>query len=438
MNTTVHTPDLKSKLLANFKPAEGKPAALHSLRQEAIQHFDTLGFPTAKHEEWKYTDLKNLLKQDFPLPPPPAATPFSAEDLAAFTIQHPNANVLVFVNGVYQAELSTIVSPADVLTVTDFSSAQDIHADVVAQYFSKYAEFKSDAFTALNTAYAEHGAFIYVPANKVVEEPVFLYFIADASEQNVTAMPRNLFIAGRGSQVHIAETFHGRGSHASFTNIVTEVVVQDNARVNYYKLQNEGNAAYTIHTTQVHQSRDSYFSSTTVTLDGTLVRNNLNIVLDAPNCESYLYGLYLLDGSQHVDNHTLVDHAKPHSYSNELYKGILGGKSTGVFNGKIFVRKDAQKTNAFQSNRNILLSQNASMNTKPQLEIYADDVKCSHGATTGQLDKDMLFYLRARGIGEEKAKALLMYAFAADVIEHIAVDEVKQYVKAAISKRLPE
>jgi Fe-S cluster assembly protein SufD len=230
--------------------------------------------------------------------------------------------------------------------------------------------------------------------------------------------------------------FLSKGNQPSFTNIVTEIVVQENATVTYTKVQNESDQAYIIGTTQVYQARDSKFSATTVSLSAALIRNNLNIVLDAENCEANLFGLYMLNGSQHVDNHTLVDHAKPRSYSNELYKGIMDGKSTGVFNGKIYVRQDAQKTNAFQSNKNILLSKDASMNTKPQLEIFADDVKCSHGATTGQLDEDMLFYLRSRGIGTNEAKALLMYAFATDIINQIPLEAVRLYVERAIANRL--
>jgi Fe-S cluster assembly protein SufD len=251
-------------------------------------------------------------------------------------------------------------------------------------------------------------------------------------------MPRNLLVAGKNSQASVVEVYLTRGEGTSFTNIVTEIVVQENANLEHTKIQNEGSQAFNIGTTQVYQARDSKFFSVTISLNGAIIRNDLNIVLDDQNCEANLYGLYMPTGKTHIDNHSLVDHAKPHSYSNELYKGILDGKSTGVFNGKIFVRQDAQKTNAFQSNRNILLSKDASMNTKPQLEIFADDVKCSHGATTGQLDEDMLFYLRARGIGLDKARALLMYAFAGDVINQVKIEAVRHYIESAIASRLSE
>ncbi|QHT67589.1 Fe-S cluster assembly protein SufD [Rhodocytophaga rosea] len=437
-DTTLYQTDYKSKLVAAFENREkvADTAALYTRRQEAIRHFDRLGFPTTKNEEWKYTDVKNLLKKDFDFTPARNTPTIQPDKLHSLLIPDTDANVIVFVNGVFNSSLSNIISPAEELTIQDFSKATQTNTEIVEKYFGTLASYDKEAFTALNTAFARHGAFIHVPANKVVSKPVILYFIADSETQAAAAMPRNLFVASRNSQVTIVEAFLSKGNQPSFTNVVTEIVVQENANVTYTKIQNESEQSYNIGTTQVHQSRDSKFSAITVSLSGALIRNNLNIVLDAENCESHLYGLYMLNGSQHVDNHTLVDHAKPHSYSNELYKGIMDDKSTGVFNGKIFVRQDAQKTNAFQSNKNILLSKEASMNTKPQLEIFADDVKCSHGATTGQLDEDMLFYLRSRGIGVNEAKALLMYAFAADIINQISIEAIRLYVERVIANRL--
>jgi Fe-S cluster assembly protein SufD len=437
-DTTLYQTDYKSKLVAAFENREkaSNSAPLYARRKEAIQHFDRLGFPTTKNEEWKYTDVKNLLKRDFEIEPSRNTTPEELDGLKTLFIPDTDANIIVFVNGIFNPSLSQIISPAEELTIQDFSKAAESNKDIVEKYYATLAAYDKEAFTALNTAFARHGAFIHIPANKVVSKPVILYFIADTKTQSVAAMPRNLFVASRNSQVSVVEVFLSNSNQPSFTNIVTEIVVQENASVTYTKIQNESEQAYNIGTTQVHQSRDSKFSATTVSLSGALIRNNLNIVLDAENCESHLFGLYMLNGSQHVDNHTLVDHAKPHSYSNELYKGIMDGKSTGVFNGKIYVRQDAQKTNAFQSNKNILLSKDASMNTKPQLEIFADDVKCSHGATTGQLDEDMLFYLRSRGIGINEAKALLMYAFATDIINQIPIEAIRLYVEQAIANRL--
>jgi Fe-S cluster assembly protein SufD len=442
-DTAIYNTDFKSRLLTGFSQFEKElngntDSAIHARRREAIEHFDRLGFPTTKNEEWKYTDLKNLLKEDFDFIPNTQATALTASDIDKLVIPGTDANTLVFVNGVYQATLSTIHSSPDELVIKNFSEAYISHASVLDTYFAKLAGYTTNALVALNTAFAQNGTFIYVPSGKVVEKPVIIYHIADTSTGKPVAMPRNLLVAGKNSQASVVEVYLTRGEGTSFTNIVTEIVVQENASLEHTKIQNEGSQAFNIGTTQVYQARDSKFFSVTISLNGAIIRNDLNIVLDDQNCEANLYGLYMPTGKTHIDNHSLVDHAKPHSYSNELYKGILDGKSTGVFNGKIFVRQDAQKTNAFQSNRNILLSKDASMNTKPQLEIFADDVKCSHGATTGQLDEDMLFYLRARGIGLDKARALLMYAFAGDVINQVKIEAVRHYIESAIASRLSE
>ncbi len=438
---TIDKTDFKAKVLSYFDTfrqgaaQDVSPRALSALQQDAFKHFASQELPTTRHEEWKYTNLRNLLGHDFHFPAKAEATAVAASAVSSQLLPHGEANVLVFVNGFFRKDLSEIKSPADQLHVSDLDEAYAQYGETISTYFAQLAIYQQDVFTALNTAYARHGAFIHVPANKTVSLPVFLYFITDCTVDNLLLQPRNLFVIGRSAQVSVVEHFRTIGDKASFTNTITEIDVQENASVEHYKIQNEAEQAYHIGTTQVHQHRDSKFSSTTVSLNAALIRNNLNIVLDGENCESFLYGLYVLDGKTHVDNHTLVDHAKPHCYSNELYKGIMDGKSTGVFNGKIMVRPDAQKTNAFQSNRNILLSPDASMNAKPQLEIFADDVKCSHGATTGQLDNDMLFYLRSRGIGVDAAKALLMQAFAGDVLNHIRIEAVKNYVEEVIVNR---
>ena len=442
-DTTTYTTDLKSRLLSSFSQFEKElngsiSSPIHTRRKDALEQFDRLGFPTTKHEEWKYTDIKGLLKQDFDFAPINNGVSTSAYDLQDLLIPDAEANILVFVNGIYQVGLSKIVSPSQDIIIKDFTEAYTTHASVIDSYFAKFAAYNNNAFVALNTAFAQKGSFIYVPNNKIVEKPVIIYHIADTSAGKPVSMPRNLLVAGKNSQASVVEVYLTKGEGTSFTNTVTEIVIQENASLEHIKIQNEGSEAYNIGTTQVYQVRDSKFFSVTISLNGAIVRNDLNIVLDDQNCEANLYGLYMPTGKTHIDNHSLVDHAKPHSYSNELYKGILDGKSTGVFNGKIFVRQDAQKTNAFQSNRNILLSKEASMNTKPQLEIFADDVKCSHGATTGQLDNDMLFYLRSRGISLEKAKALLMHAFAADVVNQIKIEPVRHYIENAITSRLTE
>ncbi|WP_266367591.1 Fe-S cluster assembly protein SufD [Tellurirhabdus rosea] len=430
--------DLKSRLLSDFQTAEERmngesKSALHQLRREALQEFDRMGFPTLKHEEWKYTNVSSLVREAFDFNAPAAVT---AEDLEPLQINHLEGNILFFVNGRFQPQLSTIVSPASQLSIIPFAEAVKTMPDLIESYFAKYADYRDNAFTALNTAFANDGVVIHVPAGKTVEQPVVLRFISDARTANVASQPRNLFIAGKNSEVKVAESFRTMGDGASFVNVVTEIVLDEDARLDYYKIQNESDRAYHIGTTQVHQKDRSHFYSATVTLDGGFIRNNLNIALDGQHCEAFMYGMYFPNGRQHVDNHTLVDHRMPNSYSSELYKGILEDKATGVFNGKIFVRPDAQKTNAYQSCKNVVLSADAQMNTKPQLEIYADDVKCSHGTTTGKLDEEALFYLRSRGIPRDEAMALLMFAFAEDVIQNIRIDALREHLEKRIQDKL--
>ena len=434
MNNT----DLKTQLIADFKTAEGRmngeaKSAVHLVRQQALERFDKLGFPTIRHEEWKYSNVKNLVNQAFEFN---AVTNFSAKDLEEMSIPNLEGNILYFINGIYNTELSTIVSPDSELQILTFAEAAKAQPELVEQYFNKYSDYQDNAFTALNTAFAQNGVFVHVPDNKVVAQPVILRFISDARTLNVASQPRNLIVVGKRSEVQIAEAYRSFGDNASFTNAVTEFIVGEESNVHYYKIQNESDKSYHIGTTSVLQAGKSVFTANTVTANGGFVRNNLNIKIDGEYAEANMFGLYIPNGKQHIDNHTAVDHAKPNSNSNELYKGILKGKSTGVFNGKIFVRQDAQKTNAFQSCKNVLLSEDASMNTKPQLEIWADDVKCSHGTTTGQLNDDALFYMQARGISKDSARALLTLAFAQDVIDKFEIVAIKEYLQALIEEKI--
>ncbi len=429
---TVDKSPLAERLLATFDSVPKHNAVLTAIRLEALARFEALGFPTIRNEEWKYTNLKTLVSQDFT---PNAAGNVSADEMQKNLILTEKASVLVFVNGIYQPAFSKLTPEAEGIIVTTFGEAIEKHPELVEKHFAQYADYQKDALTALNTAFAQEGLFAYVPDNKVIETPVYVYFISDSQQQAPLSQLRNLIVAGKSSQAKFVTTFHTIGSQRSFTNLVTEIVVSENASVEYYSLQNETEQAYIIGTTQVQLARDSHFNSHTVSLNGALIRNNLNMVLAGSNIDAHMYGLYLLNGNCHVDNHTLADHQQPNSYSNELYKGILNGKSTGVFNGKIYVKPDAQKTNAFQSNRNLVLSKDASMNTKPQLEIFADDVKCSHGATVGQLDDEMLFYLRSRGISQQSAQALLMRAFADDVLQNMTLEDVHTHVDQWIAER---
>ncbi|MFM7055005.1 MAG: Fe-S cluster assembly protein SufD, partial [Bacteroidota bacterium] len=341
-----------------------------------------------------------------------------------------DVTLLVFENGLFQESLSSPL-PSD-YAIKNLASVR--HDAAVKQYLGKIAQLENESFVALNTAFVNDGVFIHVPAKKIVDKPVHILYVNSDKEPAIT---RNLIIAEPESSIQIFESYHSLDiACEGITTNVTEVVVKRNGNVTWVKAQLENELTSQISFTQVEQEQDSRFSSTIVTTGGHLVRNNLHIRLTGTNCNSYMYGLYLLSGEQLCDNHTLVDHAMPHCESNELYKGVLGGKSTGVFNGKIFVRQDAQKTNAYQSNKNILLSDDAQMNTKPQLEIFADDVKCSHGTTTGQLDDEALFYLRARGIGEQSARTLLNIAFAADVLDHIEMETLKQNLQSIAEEKL--
>jgi Fe-S cluster assembly protein SufD len=305
----------------------------------------------------------------------------------------------------------------------------ETNPEQVEPHLAQYASYRGHAFTALNTAFLEDGAFVSIARGKVVEEPIHLLFLSTTHGEGAVCHPRSLILAGEGSQATVIESYVGTGDDVYFTNAVTEIVAGPAAVVDHYKLQRESEEAFHVATLQVQQARNSTLSSHAVTLGGALVRNEVNAVLDDEGCTCTLNGLYLAAGRQHVDNHTVIDHARPRCTSHELYKGILDGQAHGVFNGKIYVRQDAQKTDAKQTNQTLLLSEDATINTKPQLEIYADDVKCTHGATVGQLDDEALFYLRTRGIDKEAARHLLTYAFANDVISRVKVAPVRAHLE---------
>ena len=430
--------EFKEQLLASFRDNEERmngerKAPLHQIRRAALKHFDQLGFPTIRHEEWKYSNVGGLLKQAFELD---ESTTLTADDLAPLEIPNLEGNLLYFVNGRYHPELSRITSPASQVQITSFASALKSEPELINAHFAQYANYQDNSFTALNTALASDGVVVRVPDNTVVEQPIILRFITDTRTKNIASQPRNLIVVGKNSELMLAESYRTLGEGASFVNVVTEIVLDRDTRMQYYKVQDETEKAYHIGTTQVNQTDNSHFYSATITLNGNFVRNNLNIRLNGQFAEAFMYGLYMPNGRQHVDNHTLVDHAMPNSYSNELYKGILDDNSTGVFNGKIFVRPDAQKTNAYQSCKNVVLSPGASMNTKPQLEIFADDVKCSHGTTTGQLNDEALFYMRSRGIPKDEARTLLLYAFSQDVLSQVKIQPIREYLERVVTAKL--
>ena len=408
---------------------------LNDIRDNAFTIFSRMGIPTVKHEEWKYTRISSLFNTAYEFTGSGEKL-VSVEDVNAIRLPgHGQANELIFINGKISFPLSKIVS-ADLVVIPLEEAAVNEYKQIVAKHFGHSANYLKDGINALNTAFIQGGVFIYVKKGKSLEQPVYIYNITDARTNNILSQPRSLVYVSENARVQLVETYNTIGSEASFTNQVMEIVVEKDAMMEYYKIQNESAHSHNVSTTHIRQVGKSYTHAVTISLDGGIVRNNLNIVLDAEYCESHLYGLYFQKGQSHIDNHTLVDNVKPNCFSNEFYKGIIDDNATAVFNGKIYVQPDAQKTNAYQSNKNVLLSDSASVNTKPQLEIFADDVKCSHGCTVGQLNEEGLFYLQSRGITEKNARALLLHAFAVDILEHIKPEPIRAYVDNLIAQRL--
>ena len=408
---------------------------VHQLRKQAIDVLKNTGLPGPKNEEYKFTNLTRALTRTFDFDTETSSFALVNEQIEDLKIRKLDAYQFVFLNGQFSPTLSDKIETEEV-TVLPFSDAIKRKEAQFQKYFGKKADFQNDAFIAMNTAFSMNGIYIEIADHVTLDKPIILYFVGDSTKSQLTYQIRNLVITGKSSRATIIEKFDTIGSHKSFSNVVNEFVVAENAHIQYFKLENDTEHTYHISNTVVTQENHSNFTANTIVLNGAMVRNNLNIILDGQGCEANMNGLYVLDGKSHVDNHTVVDHQQPNSNSNELYKGIMDGQSKGVFNGKIFVRQDAQHTNAFQSNKNVLLSDNATVNTKPQLEIWADDVKCSHGCTTGQLDEDALFYLQARGITKAKAKAMLLHAFASDVLEKIGNKAVIDHVETIITERL--
>lgn len=426
MSLTTTEKNLTSQVLGTV------PLPQDPVRLEALEFIQNNGFPTTKHEEYRHTPISRELEKNFNFSGDADAGQKTAS--ANFLIPGFEANILVFINGKFSEENSRRISPPSEFTVTDLATAVNTNA-VAKEHFARYANHRNDAFTAWNTAAWSEGVFIHVPDNAVVTRPIIIHHIHQTDAEAI-AVNRNLIVSGKNSQVTILEKFDSAGSGKYFLNLVTEVMVDENAEFNFYSIHNDSGNRYQYGLTEICQKRSSRVNTYSFTLNGKLIRNNLHLVMDGEGIESHMYGLYLIGDQTLADNHTVADHRKPNSYSNEMYKGIMEGNSRGVFNGKIFVRPQAQKTNAFQANRNILLTDKASVNTKPQLEIWADDVKCSHGCTSGQLDEEALFYLRTRGINKETAQAMMLYAFAGEIIDRIKDPQIKEFLDAVISERL--
>ncbi len=430
--------DIKNYYLNQFNEFEKslngeKSSDFHKIRKDAISKFAELTFPTQKDEEWKYTNISSLQKHNFS--PAAAKANVSSDTINKFLFDKMEHSLLVFVNGNYSLELSKLIDIPKGVVIGSLAEALKNNNPVVKKHLGKYAENENYFFTTLSSAFTKDGAFIYVPDGKVVGDPIHIIFITKSGSEKILTQPRNLFVAGKNSQVTIIEHYVSDEDCIYFTNSVTEIVADENAIVDHIKLQEESNNAFHIARMEVDQERSSNFSSHLISHGAEISRNDFNAKFNDEGSECMLNGLFMIGDEQLFDAHTMIDHAKPHCNSHEHYKGILQDRSKGVFNGKVMVRRDAQKTNAFQQNNTILLSDDAVMNTKPQLEIFADDVKCSHGATIGKLNDEAKFYLMSRGIGEDAATAILIHAFASDVITSIKITALRDYLEEIITKR---
>lgn len=431
--------ELKEKLVSSFLAFENKGvidlnSSIHNLRTEAIQSFEKEGFPTKKDEDWKYTNLKPLLKHDFNLFPSTNNT-VDYNAIKSYLLSDIESYNLVFIDGVFNSYLSSSTHEESDVCVLSSGLNKPKYKMILDNYFNKIAK-NSNSLTNLNTAFVREGAFINIPKNTVLSKPIQLLFFSTGSENEVLLQPRNLIIVGENSHVQIIERHQNLSNNTTLTNAVTEVFVNKRAIIDYYKIQSDTDDSSLLDSTYVLQKQQSVASVSTFSFGGKMTRNNLEFYHEGEYITSNLNGISILKGNQFIDNHTLVNHKFPNCESHELYKGIYADKSTGVFNGKVIVQKEAQKTNAFQQNDSILIENGASINAKPQLEIFADDVKCSHGCTIGQLDESTLFYMQTRGIPKKEAKALLLFAFGNDVVEKIKIRPLKSFISKLIAEKL--
>ena len=415
-----------------FNQIEQLKSTLSSERAEALSQFLAVGFPTKKDEEYKYTDLSEAVNKQYSLTPKQEFH-ITKEQLDQLHLGEEHFDFIVFVNGKFQKALSKIsVENAEFLTLNNaFSSNKDL----IEKCFNQIKP-KNTAFTALNDALYSDGFFLFVPKNTVIEKPIHLFYISENQDENVFYTTRNLLIVEEGAKVEVIESHHNFDETYTFTNSVTEIFVGKNAKADWHKLQNDSQTTYLVDSTFAKQERDSLATVNTFAFGGKLVRNNLDFIHTGENINSFMNGITIIGNEQLVDHHTAVHHNEPNCESYQNYKGVFKDKAHGVFNGKVFVNKIAQKTNAYQQNNNILLSEGATIDTKPQLEIFADDVKCSHGCTVGQLNDEALFYLRARGISKKEAQALLLYAFANDAMENIDIEPLKLKVAKLLAEKL--
>ncbi|MBI1374592.1 MAG: Fe-S cluster assembly protein SufD [Phycisphaera sp.] len=414
------------------------PAWLADLRRNAMERFEQLGFPTTKHEDWRFTNIKPIANTAFALCDGTASVP--ADEVDQYALGGISAARLVFVNGRYAAGLSLVRSLPTGVTLTSLAEAIATRDAELEPHLGRHADFTDDAFAALNTAFITDGAYLHVEAGVTVDGPIHLLFISTENANETTphvSHPRNLVVVDKGANVTVVESHVSHGDIASLSNGVTEFVVADGADAKHYLIERESESAFNVETLAFEQGAASRFESHSALFGGSIVRNNVRAKLIGEGAHSVINGLYMPRGKQHMDNHMRVVHAAPNCDSRQFYKGILDGESRGVFAGRIVVDQIAQKTDAKQSNRNLLLSDKAGTHAMPQLEIYADDVKCTHGATTGEIDPKHLFYLQARGIPVDVARSMLIYAFAHEVLDRMTVEPLREQLEVLLMQRLP-
>ena len=409
--------------------AAAAPAWLKEVRAQGIARFRALGFPTMKNEAWRFTSVAPLAETSFDLPHPPQEIPALAEIQPL--LLGTKSRRLVFVNGFLQRALSTPLG--DGVYLDGLAQALSDRPELVRAHLCRYAAFEDRTFCALNTAFLQDGAFVHVPAGTTVEEPIELLFLG---EGQVISQPHNVIVVERAARASVVETYASLRDGTYWTNAVTEIVAEDGARIDHHRVQRESPRAFHLGVTDTHQGRDSTVHVHAIAFGSALARHDLGSVMAGTGGTLILNGLYLLNGEQHVDHHTQIDHAAPHCESHEYFNGVLDGKSRGVFTGRIIVRPGAQKTDSKQTNNNLLLSSEAHADSQPQLEIYADDVKCTHGSTVGPLDPRALFYLRSRGVGEREARRLLTYGFGAEILERMAVAPLRAQLERVVRDRL--
>ncbi|WP_179348557.1 Fe-S cluster assembly protein SufD [Winogradskyella pacifica] len=427
---------LKEKLVSSFMAFEDTVdvhSSVHDIRTEAIKTFEAEGFPSKRQEDWKYTSLNSILKHDYSVFPK-HDNDIEFKDVKKYFIHDIDAYKIIFIDGKYASHLSQTTHDGLDVCLMSAALTKPKYKVIIDNYFNKIA--KKDGLSSLNTAFSMEGAYINIPKNKVVEKPIQIIHFSTGNEAAVMLQPRNLIVVNENSHVQIIERHQSLTDNPVLTNSVTEIFANKRAIVDYYKIQNDRQTASLIDNTFINQKQESLAKVHTFSFGGKLIRNNLEFYQNGERIDSTMKGITIIGDKQHVDHNTLVHHIEPNCESHQDYKGIFDDSSTGVFNGKVVVEKLAQKTNAFQANNNILISDKASINTKPQLEIFADDVKCSHGCTIGQLDESAMFYLRSRGIPEKEARALLMFAFSNNVLDSVKIPEIKNRITKIIANKL--